>query len=51
VIEPERQSRPVADRVRFEALVFVMLAGIAWGVWQASLAAQEGGQRPDGLKL
>ena len=49
---PERQGRrPVADRGRIEAIVFVMLAGIAWGVCQASLAAQEDWQRPDGLKL
>jgi transposase len=29
---PERQGRrPVADRVCFEAIVFVMITGIAWG--------------------
>ncbi len=39
---PERQGRrPVPDRVCYEAIVFVMITGIAWGHLPSSLAAQE----------
>jgi hypothetical protein len=52
---PERKGRrPVADRVCFEAIVFVMITGIAWG--HLRLTVEEGSKHhlivdPSGIPL